>query len=297
MTPRPLIAAVLAIGAALAVSTGIDAAEPTWCDDASLAQQIPERPSQAAEGAQFARSIEHLGGAEREAAIRRELLAGNMPSFLRSLVPIRLSGRTAGGRIAHILLCVAPDYLAIGSDADFLYVPMRLTTALQIAQRLGFMLPTPRIVDAIYAQASVHLAPQPLPASESMRSSAYYRDHNALIEQQRAALGTAPGALTAGEKKDLVLTNRLWRFPDRVAIYGWHRAAGDPIQPLSTVHGWRYADYSHGARLISTRAWVDGIPRSLSELLQDRQLAGLISSEGVIANLPALIGQLTQPGQ
>ena len=35
---------------------------------------------------------------------------------------------------------------------------------------------------------------------------------------------------------------KLYEFPDRVAIYGWHRPDGRPIQPLSTVHGFRYAD-------------------------------------------------------
>jgi hypothetical protein len=104
------------------------------------------------------------------------------------------------------------------------------------------------------------------------------------------------GDLSAGDKKDLVLTNRLWRELDRVAIYGWHRAEGLPIQPLSTVHGWRYADYSHGVRLISTQVWVDGVSRPLFDVLQDPQLAGALSSEGVIQNLLGLIKSLnSQP--
>ena len=46
--------------------------------------------------------------------------------------------------------------------------------------------------------------------------------------------------------------------PDRVAIYGWHYPSGQPIQPLSLVHEADYVDYSHGARLISRIAIVDG---------------------------------------
>lgn len=261
---------------------------------ASLLARIPPRPAQAPSGSEFAHAIEPLQGDEREERIRHEVLAGNMPSFLRRLVPIHFSGRL-GGRVADVVLCAMPDYLAVGSDADFLYVPVRLATALQVAERLGFVLPTPRIVDAIYAQASVHLAPQPLPASDAMRSSAYYREHSSLIAQQRDALGITPGALSAGDKKDLVLTNLLWHFPDRVAIYGWHRLSGRAIQPLSIVHGWRYADYSHGVRLISTRAWVDGSPRPLFDVLQDPQLAGLLSGEGAIRDLTALIEELLRP--
>jgi len=289
-----VLAAALAVASSLADGALADETASSSCA-AALVANIPSRPPQAARGDQFARSIEQLDGIEREARIRQEVLAGNVPSFLRRLVPIQFSGQLSDGRLAHIVLCAMPDYLAVGSDADFLYVPVQLGTALQIAQRFGFILPTPRMVDAIYEQASVHLAPLPLPAGDTMRSSAYYRNHSALIAQQRRALGIAPGALSAGDKKDLVLTNLLWHFPDRVAIYGWHRASGHAIQPLSTVHGWRYADYSHGARLISNQAWVDGAPRSLLDVLQDPQLARVLNGEGVIRNLPQLIAQLLHP--
>ncbi len=80
-----------------------------------------------------------------------------------------------------------------------------------------------------------------------------------------------------------MLTNRLLGKPDRVAIYGWHQHDGRPIQPLSTVHGARYADYSHGVRLVSATAFVGGEPRPLLEVLEDRQLAALVSDEGPIS--------------
>ena len=53
-----------------------------------------------------------------------------------------------------------------------------------------------------------------------------------------------------------------WRAnPGKIAIYGWHRLNGAPIQPLSTVHGACYADYSHGIRLVSETVLVDGKTR------------------------------------
>ncbi len=82
-----------------------------------------------------------------------------------------------------------------------------------------------------------------------MRSNLYLERHQQRIDEQR--FGLPLGELISGHKKDLVLSNRLRQLPDRVAIYGWHRAPGDPIQPLSTVHGARYVDYSHGVRLVS----------------------------------------------
>jgi hypothetical protein len=98
-----------------------------------------------------------------------------------------------------------------------------------------------------------------------MRSNSYYWEHEQRIREQRLALHAPLGALTAGQKKDLVFTNRLWGKAGRVAIYGWHQHAGAPIQPLSTVHGARYADYSHGVRLVSAVAFVNGRARSILE--------------------------------
>ena len=117
-----------------------------------------------------------------------------------------------------------------------------------------------------------------------MRSTDYVVHHSELISQQRDALGASLGELTAGDKKDLVLTNRLWQFPGRVAIYGWHRDVHDPIQPLSTVHGAFYADYSHGIRLVSDVILVNGQRRSIYDVLRDPSLAGILSSEGPIAD-------------
>jgi hypothetical protein len=125
-----------------------------------------------------------------------------------------------------------------------------------------------------------------------MRSTEYYWHHNELIAQQRTALGVLPGVLTAGHKKDLVITNRLWRYPDRVAIYGWHRAINSPIQPLSTIHGARYADYSHGVRLVSTTIYVDGKPMSIFAALADPELSRVLSGEGPLPRVTDLIGKL-----
>jgi hypothetical protein len=88
-----------------------------------------------------------------------------------------------------------------------------------------------------------------------------------------------------------VITNLLASKPGRIAIYGWHRSSGDPIQPLSTVHGARYADYSHGIRLVSEMAILNGKLRSIYDILQDRLLAKVLGDEGAIRNL----WQITAP--
>jgi hypothetical protein len=249
--------------------------------DAAVAHIAPRDP--ASYGAtDVVRRLAGLSETERDRRIRDEVLAGNLPDFLRRAVPVELTGDAGARGGARVVVCVLPDYLAIGSDADHLRVPMSLHAALDVARAFGFTLPTRRLVDAIYAQARVRLAPQPLPPGDAMRSTEYFVRHDAMVRSQRDGVSAPAGTLTAGHKKDLVLTNRLWQMPGRLALYGWHRAPAAPIQPLSLVHGARYADYSHGIRLVATTAFVDGQPRSIFEVLRDLRLAPVLSDEGPI---------------
>ena len=225
----------------------------------------------------------------REQAILKELLEGNLPGFLRNLVPVALSYQPSNGKTLTATIFVMPEYLAIGSDRDFLRIPMDLYTASTVASQLGFILPTKKMVNAIYQQSAFHFSPEPMTPGPQMRSTEYYRIHNEKIAEQSGALGVTPGMLVSGHKKDVVVTNLLANNPGRIAIYGWHRLNGAPIQPLSTVHGACYADYSHGIRLVSEAVFVDGKARSIYDLLQDPILSRVLSDEGPIPSLRALI--------
>jgi hypothetical protein len=250
----------------------------------SLIQSIPGRPDRALQGSEFARRIADMRGAEREEAIKEEITQGNIPDFLRRLKPVQLSQEFADGLLSTVTVFVMSDYLAIGSDKDFVLVPMNLYTAVSVAAKFGCVLPTRKVVDAIFAQSDVHLAPEPMPAGPRMSSTAYYVRHNEEIAQQRASVGALAGSLISGHKKDVVLSERLIRDPFRIAIYGWHRLSGIPIQPLSTVHGATYVDYSHGVRLVSETVLVDGEPRSFYDVLADPRLSHLLSDEGGVAD-------------
>jgi hypothetical protein len=243
---------------------------------------IPLRARDSLTGSQFAQYISQMSAQQREEAIQQEILKGNVPEFLRKLVPVELHSGSPAGNTLTVTIFVAPDYLAIGSDADFLRIPMNLHTALAIADHFGFVLPTKKMVDAIYLQSHYHLAPQPLPAGPQMTSTAYYLSHNQMIEKQADSVGLRLGELVAGDKKDVVMTNLLSRRMGRIAIYGWHRGPGQPIQPLSTVHGADYADYSHGIRVVSGTALIGGKPRSIYDILQDPSAAKIVSDEGSI---------------
>ncbi len=262
----------------------------------NLASSIPPRPASALTGTEFARLVLSMKGVEREHAIVSQLLHGNLPDFLRKMKPVRITYMREEEKPILATVFVMPDYLAIGSDRDFLPIPMDLYSAVEIAFKYGCVLPTKKIVDAVFEQSSFQFSPYPMAAGPDMRSTAYYLRHALTLRRQRQELGCPTDALVSGDKKDLVMTNRLARNHGKVAIYGWHRNPGDPIQPLSTVHGANYADYSHGVRLVSSLVLIDGEMRSIYEVLQDARLADILSDEGKIPRIRDIMTLRRSPG-
>lgn len=207
-----------------------------------------------------------------------DIEAGNVPAFSKSFVTVHISGVDAKGKTHLASYQVAPDYLAVGTDKDFIRVPLTPMAAQPLADFLGCSLPTKKMVDQIYKQADVKLAPKPL--TENRDALATFVQHNSIIEEQRA--GKRLGSLVGGIKKDVCITNLLQERTHRVAIYGWHQLNSEPIQPLTTVHVDWYVDYSHGIRLVKRQMTVDGEPRDLWEVLKDPDLCFLVSDEGPI---------------
>ena len=99
--------------------------------------------------------------------------------------------------------------------------------------------------------ATVKLAPSPIPPTPAMTTVPVFLRHNETVLAQRS--GEPPGRLVAGHKKDVVIANKVFATTGKVAIYGWHRAVGKPIQPLYTGHTAAWVDYSHGVRLVRRR--------------------------------------------
>jgi hypothetical protein len=258
-----------------------------------LSRGIPARSVDAAGGTEYLERVRDLKGRARDDVTLDEIRRGNVPPFLRELKPVRLTGTDRRGDRHEAVVWVTPDYLAVGSDRDFVRVPMGLDAAVAVGRDFGFTLPTRKIVDAIYSQSSLRLAPRPMTPGPEMTSSEYFWEHNVLIERQRT--GHVLGELVSGHKKDLILTRRLLTRRGRVAIYGWHRRTGQPIQPVSTVHVARYADYSHGVRLVATTVELDGKTISIFDALMDPDLAPVFSYEGTIRDAARLMGRDAKP--
>ena len=151
----------------------------------------------------------------------------------------------------------------------------------RLSQRLGVFLPTAHMVDLVYEAASVKLEPQPMKPGPRMRSTEYYLEHDRRIESA-LDLDQHRGELIGGHKKDIVISRRLRTMRDRIAIYGWHRSNGQPIQPLSTVHGATYADYSHGVRWVCAQVRIGGDWRDLNSILASADESQLLSDRGPI---------------
>jgi hypothetical protein len=246
---------------------------------------LPSRATNALTGSEFAQKISALDLAAREQAITREVFAGNIPNFLRNFCPVTITN-FSDGKTNFATFFAAPDYLAIGADENYFLMPISPNTAQRIADQLNCVLPTRKMVDEIYAAAEVKFAPSPIPPSAAMTTIPIFAQHNEIIFSQRMALTNAfpLGALVAGHKKDVVISARLSSVTNKVAIYGWQRTNGVPIQPLYLGHVSWWVDYSQCTRFIAREMIVNGEKKPVAEVLADPKLCGLISDEGVITN-------------
>ena len=225
-------------------------------------------------GEEFYNSVNDMDWHERENRARDLILSGNVPDHLRKFVPIPVELYDSISQKYHqAQFFASSDYLAIGHRDDWARIPLMPMTAQEIADSLDCFLPTPKLVDQIYRAARVKLRPMPMFAFRDSIITMYH--HHLIIEGQRQGRK----GLIAGIKKDIVITAKLDNQDDRVAIYGWHRKNGTPIQPLYTGHVNWYVDYSHGTRLIYRKILMNGKWMDYEEILNDPTLRYLITDE------------------
>lgn len=236
---------------------------------------LPRRSNTAIMGNEFYKSVFAVSRVQRETLAKDEILNGNVPAFLRKMVKIKTSTIADDGKIIHAYYFVAPDYLSIGSDNDFARIPLTPMTAQKIADSLDCFLPTRKMVNDIYKAAKIKLESVPMYAFRDSAVTMY--QHNLIIEGQRRL----KKGLIAGIKKDVVISGLLTRSLKhyRVAIYGWQKMDGIPIQPLYTGHVNWYVDYSHGIRLVYRTIYVNKKPMDYIDILKDKTLRSLLCDE------------------
>ena len=233
------------------------------------------KPGSSLDGENFYEEVSSLGWEARDSIAQTEILAGNIPKFFQRFTPIEVSiyDSIRNMKISAKYF-VSLDYLSIGNDKNWARIPLTPMTAQTIADSFHCFLPTTKIVEDINKSANVKLKPMPMFAFRDSSVTMYH--HHLIIEGQRMG---RKGLIT-GIKKDVVITDQLKQSKsDRVAIYGWHKLNGEPIQPLYTGHVNWYVDYSHGIRLVYRKIKVNGKWLDYKEVLNSPSLRRLVSYE------------------
>lgn len=240
---------------------------------------VPERRGGPVEarttGSAFYQQALSYNWKQRDSLAMQLFLQGDVPDFYKRFVSIKSQYTDSLERIHSIEYEVAPDYLSIGTNEDWARVPLTPMAAQAIADSLHCFLPTRKMVNEIYEQSNIKLAPVPMYAFRD--SSVTMWQHHLIIEGQRKG----KKGLISGIKKDVVISNVVSQHPkqNRVAIYGWHLLNGKAIQPLYAGHVNWYVDYSHGIRLIKRTVKVDGKKMDYKEVLRNPLLRGLLTDE------------------
>lgn len=226
-------------------------------------------------GSAFYTQAASYGWKERDSLALQMFTAGLVPRRFSRMVPIVSHLTDSGGKTWKARIFVTRDYFMVGTRQDFARIPITPMAAQNMADLTYSALPTRKVVDLINRQAKVKLEPVPLYAHRD--STVIMRHHDLIIEGQRKG----HNGLISGIKKDVVLSSMdVWKGrAHRVAIYGWHKADGRPIQPLYAGHVDWYVDYSHGIRLVSRKVKVNGRTMDYISLLNHPVLRKLVTDE------------------
>lgn len=236
---------------------------------------IPPRSGEPIHGSEFYRKAAAYGWRERDSLAILSFERGNIPDFWGRLNTVKSKQVDTSGKSWKIRFFVTPDYFMIGGNTDWARVPLTPMAAQKVADRLECFLPTKKMVDLIHAAARIRTDPVPMYAFRD--STVTMWQHHLIIEGQRKGRK----GLISGIKKDVVLCSEtaMKSRTNRVAIYGWHKSDGQPIQPLYTGHVNWYVDYSHGNRFVHRIVRVNGKWMDYRDLFEHQGTRFLLSDE------------------
>lgn len=116
--------------------------------------------------------------------------------------------------------------------------PIAIDRGAELAAAMGWELPTPELVDAIWEAADLRI--EPITMSPNLGNSpAQFAEHEAKL---RAAIAGRPFRLLAGSHKDIAQKD------GRVGLYGMHRLSGRRWQDFYDLHVPEWIDYSQRVR-------------------------------------------------
>lgn len=230
-------------------------------------------------GSELLLKISNVTGQAREQIIKEEIKENSLPAFFNSFFKIIVE--QDGNKLQYF---VSKEYFCLGTDEDYLVMPVTPPTIKELLIKMNCSLPTPTMVKQIYKQAEIKLParPQKPNKGESITSSKLYSKIDTAIKKDRIKLGAKLDFLVAGHKKDVVLTNLLTKQSNKnnVAIYGWWYDTGVMIQPLNANdHIISYVDYSHGLRFVQNDCILNDEKTTLQFIWNDPKLCLLLHDE------------------
>lgn len=230
-------------------------------------------------GTEIGKLLEPLSGAAREAAILKAFEAGYVPELLTNFRPVQLTA-TIDGVPRKLTIGVGPLPFSLGTNDDYLEIGTWPTTAQQILDKLGAILPSAKIAKAIADQSAIKISndtgnpgapyylfppavPSAQPNGERITETGAFLagdlKRRAAIAKAASALGVSPwNVLVGGHMKALISGNPAENTKGSIINQGLKRPAnptghavriyggrGGPIdgwavQPRSTVHDWFY---------------------------------------------------------
>lgn len=262
-------------------------------------------------GSEFIDELKQIGDLDHSPKAREkmaqkileEIDAGHIPSFChqKNFKTVTMSN-SAGTKVQFR---TSADYLSIGTDDNYVRIPITPILALKLHKKYGWGMPTAKMTDTIYNQAGKQLKGIGLVKSkedtEHMQSAEFINRHNQLYNQQLTSQEKdqiAKGELlVAGHKKDIILSRYAIDHPDVMDFRGLYLTPGKPIQ-TNPAHTPAYSDYAQGFRLIAPQITIIN-PNHTSETmsyyqaLKDPKIAHILNgTEGAIDARQAYHGKI-----
>jgi hypothetical protein len=294
---------------------------------ATRAGRFPPRDKSAIGGRAFMEKIKGEGPpsdwVKRENAIVAELSAGNMPDNLLKWIKIDLTYTGKSGTLTGTVE-VLPDYLAIGSNDDYVHVPLDPVSAQLIADRFDATLPTAKICHAIYLQTSKKNRINAIERATTSWPTQIVRSQERTRADVNGRISRAHGGDTGTHEVRGHLARRTGRRPqerrrhleaaaqraERVAFHGFYDSAEYPHEPCyenptrkpqpgcnkeapTLAHNRRFSDYAQGVRLVHPSMTINGKQKMVADVLADPVESLLLSTEGTI--VPARIPRPSKP--
>jgi len=191
----------------------------------------------------------------------------------------------------EVRLLVMDDALKV----DGVRINVSATGEQRLADIFGASLPTPKVVDMMYASATRRISPSPQQISSTVEAMI---KHSQKIDTMLVN-GTG---LAATVGKHWVLDAKLTVESSRACNYGWHfigtafqgikgyspvsRAAGpgvSVIQQNGTAHDRLHSDYSQICQLVNQKCFIDGKEYMFSEIVKDPVLSKFVSHQGKLS--------------